>query len=54
MKDKILTQSQIALYNKQHRAIFVALVSRDINSAEKETIAHLQLAKDDLLGATTQ
>ena len=54
MKDKILTRSQITLYNKQHRAIFEAVASRDINSAEKETIAHLQLAKDDLLGATTQ
>lgn len=53
MKDKILTNHQIMLYNEQHRAIFEAVACRDINAAEKETIAHLQLAKDDLLGATT-
>lgn len=52
MKDKILTQNQIALYNRQHRAIFESVSSRDINTAEKETIAHLELARDDLLGAS--
>jgi len=52
MKDKILTPDQIALYNVQHRAIFEAISSRDIRAAEKETIAHLELARSDLLGAT--
>ena len=52
IKDKVLTQRQIALYNQQHRAIFEAVVSRDINAAEKATIAHLELARNDLLGAT--
>jgi len=52
MKDKILTSRQIGLYNEQHRSIFEAVATRDINAAEKETIAHLELARDDLLGAT--
>jgi len=52
MKDKILTPEQIKVYNRQHRAIFEAVVSRDINTAEKETVAHLELAKSDLLGAS--
>ena len=52
MKDKILTQKQINLYNQQHRAIFEAVASRDITTAEKATIAHLELARDDLMGAT--
>ncbi len=52
MKDKILTEEQIRLYNVQHRAIYEAVVSRDMHAAEKETIQHLELAKNDLLGAT--
>jgi len=52
MKDKILTLEQIKVYNRQHRAIFEALVSRDIHRAEEETIAHLELARNDLLGAS--
>ena len=52
MKDKILTNAQIAIYNKQHRAIFEAVAIRDINTAERVTIEHLELARNDLLGAT--
>ncbi len=51
VKDKVLKEKQIARYNQQHRIIFEAVVSRDINTAEKATIAHLELARDDLLGA---
>ena len=53
MKDKIITPKQIELYNEQHRAIFEAVISRDIDAAENHAIAHLQLARRDLLGATT-
>ena len=52
MRDKILTPEQIDLYNQQHRAIFEAISSRDMPAAEKASIAHLELARDDLLGAT--
>ena len=51
VKDKILTMDQIRVYNKQHRAIFDAVVNRDIHTAEKHTLAHLELARNDLLGA---
>jgi len=51
VKDKILTKAQIAIYNQQHRAIFEAVAIRDINAAEKATIEHLELARNDLLGA---
>ena len=52
VKDKILTSAQIALYNQQHRTIFEAVAIRDIKAAEKVTIEHLDLARNDLLGAT--
>lgn len=51
MKDKILTLEQINVYNRQHRDIFEAVVSRDIHRAEKHTLDHLELARKDLLGA---
>lgn len=52
MKDKILTAEQINRYNQQHRAIYEAVIRRDINAAEQATTEHLELAKRDLLGAT--
>ncbi len=52
MKDKILKPAQIEIYNHQHRQIFEAIVSRDIESAEKHTIDHLDTARSDLIGAT--
>ena len=52
MKDKILKPAQIAIYNTQHRQIFEAIVSRDIDEAERVTIAHLDTARGDLIGAT--
>lgn len=52
MKDKILTSQQISYYNQQHRCIYEAVLTRDINAAEQATFDHLELAKSDLLGAT--
>lgn len=52
MKDKILGPTQIKIYNQQHRQIFDAIVSRDIDAAAQASIAHLDKAKIDLIGAT--
>ena len=51
MKDTVLSEDRIAAYNRQHRALFEALVSRDIEGAVKIITAHLERAKGDLLGA---
>ena len=52
MKDKILKPIQIEIYNRQHRQMYEAIVSRDIESAEKVTIDHLETARNDLIGAS--
>ncbi|OED40053.1 hypothetical protein AB833_12790 [Chromatiales bacterium (ex Bugula neritina AB1)] len=51
MKDKILKPAQIRIYNRQHRSIYEAIVSRDIETAEQATIEHLETARNDLIGA---
>ena len=51
MKDKILGPAQIRKYNKQHREIFEAIVSRDVDAAAQSSIAHLETARTDLIGA---
>ena len=51
-KDKILTAERIAEYNKQHRALFAAIVSRDTQSAVDIMSRHLEKARGDLLGAS--
>lgn len=53
MKDKILGPAQIRKYNVQHRAIFDAIVSRDVDAAAGASIAHLDTARNDLIGATS-
>jgi len=50
-KDKILTPDRIAEYNKQHRALFAAIASRDTQSAVDIMTRHLEKARGDLLGA---
>lgn len=52
MKDKILKPAQIEIYNIQHRKMYEAIVSRDIETAEKVTIEHLDTARNDLIGAS--
>jgi DNA-binding FadR family transcriptional regulator len=51
MKDTILTPSRIRQYNRQHRALYEALVSRNIDGAVGIITAHLEKARSDLLGA---
>jgi len=54
MKDKILTAERIAEYNQQHRALYEAIRSRDLESAVALITNHLHYARRQLLGAESQ
>jgi DNA-binding FadR family transcriptional regulator len=54
MKNKILTPKRIAEYNLQHRALFEAVRSRDVDAAIATIEAHLEEAREDLLGARSR
>jgi DNA-binding FadR family transcriptional regulator len=49
MKAKLLTPDRIDYYNKQHRALYNAIVSRDATEAVKIIKKHLYGVQDDLL-----
>ncbi len=51
MRRTILTPDQIDLYNQQHRAIYHALCGRDLKAASGCIEAHLETARQDLIGA---
>lgn len=51
MKQLILSAEKIAAYNTQHRAIYEALRQRDGQGAVDQMIRHLELARQDLIGA---
>lgn len=51
MKQLILSAEKIAIYNSQHRAIFEALRQRDGQGAVEQITRHLELARQDLIGA---
>jgi DNA-binding FadR family transcriptional regulator len=51
MKQIILTPEKMALYNTQHRAIVEALRQRDLTGASDQVTRHLELARQDLVGA---
>lgn len=51
MKRVILVPEKIAAYNRQHRAIFDALRARDTQAAVDAITAHLETARQDLIGA---
>ena len=53
MKNKILLPEEIDEYNRQHRALFQAIVRRDITSAVKHINEHLEKARRDLMGAAS-
>jgi DNA-binding FadR family transcriptional regulator len=50
MKDKVLTSTRIAEYNEQHRALFDAIRSRDVESAVAIVTNHLYYARRQLIG----
>ena len=54
MKDKVLTPARIAEYNQQHRAIFEAIRSRDIEAAVAIVTSHLHSARRQLMGAGSE
>jgi DNA-binding FadR family transcriptional regulator len=49
IKDKVLTPARIEAYNREHRALFEAIRSRDADEALAIVSAHLQSARSDLL-----
>jgi DNA-binding FadR family transcriptional regulator len=51
MKDKILSPQRIAEYNRQHRKLFEALRSHDVELAAHAIEEHLEKARRDLVGA---
>ncbi len=51
MKRVILTPEKIASYNVQHRAIYDAICHRDVTGAVEQITAHLETARQDLIGA---
>lgn len=53
MKKSILTPAAIAEYNAQHRALYEALVERNMDAAEKVITGHLEKARLDLRNAGT-
>jgi DNA-binding FadR family transcriptional regulator len=54
MKDKILSARRIAEYNVEHRALYEALRSRDVDAAVAAIEKHLNEARIDLLGASNK
>jgi DNA-binding FadR family transcriptional regulator len=53
MKGKILTPERMAEYNRQHRQLYEALRGRDVEAAVAIIEAHLERARRDLVGVTS-
>ena len=51
MKKAVLNPKEIRAYNRQHRALYEALVARDREAAVRAITQHLEKARDALLGA---
>ena len=49
MKDQILTPDRISGYNRQHRSLYEALLSRDVEAAVRVITTHLEDTRRDLL-----
>ncbi len=54
VKDKVLNHPRIERYNRQHRDLFEAIKSRDMEAALASINAHLEKARAHLLGAEAQ
>ena len=54
MKEKILTAKRIEAYNRQHRQLYEALRSRDAEGAEATIEAHLEKARQHLVGVSEE
>ena len=53
MKEAILSQDRIAEYNAQHRELYEALASHNVDRAVQAVERHLEKARLDLMGAGT-
>lgn len=51
MRDKVLTPARIAEYNQQHRNLYEAIRTRDVDSAVAIVTNHLHYARRQLIGA---
>jgi DNA-binding FadR family transcriptional regulator len=51
MRDKVLTPARIGEYNEQHRNLFEAIRTRDVDSAVAIVTNHLHYARRQLIGA---
>ncbi len=54
MKKSILNNHSIDAYNRQHRALYEALVARNMDGAATVMTGHLEKARQDLLTAGTE
>ncbi len=52
MKDTILTSERIAKYNAQHRQLYNAIASRNLDTAVNTIHQHLEKARTDLMGVS--
>ena len=50
VKRAILTGDKIAAYNRQHRSVFEALAQRNVQGAVDIMTAHLEMARQDIMG----
>ncbi len=51
MRNKIVTQENMRIYNKQHLAVVRAIQSRDAVAAAETMVLHMEKARNDLIGA---
>ncbi len=51
MRQKIITQENMRIYNKQHVAVVRAIQSRDAAAAAETMVRHMEKARNDLIGA---
>jgi DNA-binding FadR family transcriptional regulator len=54
MRQKIITQDNMRLYNEQHAAAVRAIQSRDARAAADVMVQHMEKARSDLIGAHSQ
>ncbi|MBC6406446.1 MAG: FadR family transcriptional regulator [Rhodospirillales bacterium] len=54
MRDKVLSPDRQRDYNEQHRALYDAIRARDTDAAVRIVRAHLDIARNDLIGASRQ
>ena len=54
MRQKIITQDNMRVYNLQHAAVVRAIQSRDAAAAAETMVVHMEKARNDLIGARSR